>query len=124
MVPNKVLIFIFGACDLTFYKQIVVLKMILTKVFQDGMATGGPRHILKIMVTSYCQYGSIRMCPHANTRTLSAVCNTTPQALQFSDHRRAFRHKSTWELLRALLILRACGSNFLVDNSLKVNLKT
>jgi hypothetical protein len=35
MVPNKVFISIFDACDLTFLKQIVVLMMILTKVFED-----------------------------------------------------------------------------------------
>ncbi|PSN43473.1 Hydroxyproline dehydrogenase [Blattella germanica] len=42
------------------------------------------------------------------------------QTLQFDDHHTVFRHKNTWELLRALLVLRACGSNFLVDNSLKL----
>ncbi|XP_023717780.1 hydroxyproline dehydrogenase isoform X2 [Cryptotermes secundus] len=84
------------------------------------MATSGPRHILQVVVTSCCRHGSVRMCSHSNTSTLCAVCKTTPQALLFSDHHRAFQHKSTWELLRALLILRACGSNFLVDNSLKI----
>lgn len=125
VVPNKVLIFIFGARDLTFCKQNSCPKDDFNQsVSRQGMATAGPRHILQIMVTSCCRYGSVRMCPHASTSTLSAVCKTTPQALQFSDHHRAFQHKSTRELLRALLVLRACGSNFLVDNSLKVNLKT
>nr|CAD7408891.1 unnamed protein product [Timema poppensis] len=40
--------------------------------------------------------------------------------LNFTDHRSAFQHKDNWELFRALLVLRACGSNYLVDNSLKL----
>ncbi|KDR22448.1 putative proline dehydrogenase 2 [Zootermopsis nevadensis] len=83
------------------------------------MATSGPRHILQIVVTSCC-CGSTRTYSHPNTRTFSAENKTTSQALQFDDHRTAFQHKNTWELLRALLVLRACGSDFLVDNSLKL----
>ncbi|XP_063219504.1 hydroxyproline dehydrogenase-like [Bacillus rossius redtenbacheri] len=40
--------------------------------------------------------------------------------LDFCDHRAAFKHKNLSELFRALVILRACGSNFLVDNCLKL----
>jgi hypothetical protein len=82
------------------------------------MGTSGSRHI---MTSCWC-CGSVRMYSRANTSVVSAVHKATPTALQFDDHRTAFRHKNTWELLRALLVLRACGSDFLVDNSLKVNL--
>ncbi|GFG28879.1 hypothetical protein Cfor_06255 [Coptotermes formosanus] len=82
------------------------------------MGTSGSWHIL----TSCWRCGSVRMYSPATTSTPSANHKTTPTALQFDDHRTAFQHKNTWELLRALLVLRACGSDFLVDNSLKVNL--
>jgi hypothetical protein len=87
------------------------------------MATSGPRHILHMVEKYFCCCWSVRIYSHANTSSLSAVCKTNPIALQFDDHRTAFQHKNTWELLRALLVLRACGSDFLVDNSLKVNSK-
>ena len=82
------------------------------------MGTSGSWHIL----VSRWRCGSVRMFSRVNTSTLSVVHKTTPKALQFDDHRTAFRHKNTWELLRALLVLRACGSDYLVDNSLKVSL--
>jgi hypothetical protein len=41
--------------------------------------------------------------------------------LDFEDYRTVFRHKSTWELMRALLILRVCSVNLFVDNSLAVS---
>ncbi|XP_067015300.2 hydroxyproline dehydrogenase [Anabrus simplex] len=53
-------------------------------------------------------------------RLHSARCMSQCTALQFDDHRTVFRHKSTWELLRALLVLRACGSDLLVDNCLQL----
>ena len=82
------------------------------------MGTSGSWHVL----VSCWRSGSVRMFSRANTSTLSVVHKMTPKALQFDDHRTAFQHKNTWELLRALLVLRACGSDFLVDNSLKVSL--
>lgn len=82
------------------------------------METSGSWHIL----ISGWRSGTVRMFSRANTSALSVVHKATPKALQFDDHRTAFQHKNTWELLRALLVLRACGSDFLVDNSLKVRL--
>jgi hypothetical protein len=82
------------------------------------MGTSGSWDIL----VSFWRCASVRMFSRANTSALSVVHKMTPKALQFDDHRTAFQHKSTWELLRALLVLRACGSDFLVDNSLKVGL--
>ena len=82
------------------------------------MGTSGSWHIL----ASGWRCGSVRMFSRANKSALSVVHKMTPKALQFDDHRTAFQHKNTWELLRALLVLRACGSDFLVDNSLKVSL--
>lgn len=90
---------------------------------KQTMTTLAPRHILQMVVKNCCCCGSVRTYSHLNTSTFSGDCKITPQALQFDDHRTAFQHKNTWELLRALLVLRACGSDFLVDNSLKVNLK-
>ena len=83
------------------------------------MGTSGSWHIL----VSCWRCDSVRMFSHANTSALSAVHKMTPKALQFDDHRTVFQHKNTWELFRALLVLRACGSDFLVDNSLKVSLR-
>jgi len=85
---------------------------------EQVMGTSGSWHIL----ASCWHCGSVRMFSRANTSALSVVHKMTPKALQFDDHRTAFQHKNTWELLRALLVLRACGSDFLVDNSLKVSI--
>ena len=38
--------------------------------------------------------------------------------LDFTDHRTVFQHKSFTELLRSLVILKACSFNWLVDNAL------
>ncbi|KAH6939529.1 hypothetical protein HPB50_019211 [Hyalomma asiaticum] len=38
-------------------------------------------------------------------------------ALDFSDYSMAYQHKSTWELLRALGVLKVCSYDWLVDNS-------
>ncbi|GFU34403.1 proline dehydrogenase [Nephila pilipes] len=46
--------------------------------------------------------------------------STSLPPLTFEDHNRAFRHKSTWEIVRALAVLRACSLQPLVDNSLKL----
>ena len=41
-----------------------------------------------------------------------------PCQLDFTDHRTVFQHKSFTELLRSLVILKACSFNVLVDNAL------
>ncbi|XP_019620722.1 PREDICTED: probable proline dehydrogenase 2 [Branchiostoma belcheri] len=40
--------------------------------------------------------------------------------LSFDDPTQAFKTKSTWEIARALLVLRLCSFDVLVDNSLKL----
>lgn len=39
------------------------------------------------------------------------------ERLDFSDHSVAYRHKSLWELVRALGVLKACSYDAFVDNS-------
>ncbi|GFU37287.1 proline dehydrogenase 1, mitochondrial [Trichonephila clavipes] len=51
---------------------------------------------------------------------IAARHSTTPPPLTFEDHNRAFRNKSTWELVRALAVLRACSLQPLVNNSLQL----
>lgn len=48
---------------------------------------------------------------------------TARKSLNFDDHHSVFSHKSNWELLRALIVLRVCGANYLVDNGLQVCIK-
>ena len=43
-----------------------------------------------------------------------------PCQLDFTDHRTVFQHKSFLELLRSLVILKACSFNWFVDNSLRL----
>lgn len=46
------------------------------------------------------------------------LCSRPPrELLDFSDHSVAYRHKSLWELVRALGVLKACSYDALVDNS-------
>jgi len=37
--------------------------------------------------------------------------------LNFEDHRAAFKSKSTWEVIRALMVFQLCGINVLVSNN-------
>ncbi|KAK8728596.1 hypothetical protein OTU49_009038, partial [Cherax quadricarinatus] len=43
-----------------------------------------------------------------------------PLDLTFCDHEAAFKSKTTWEVLRALLVFQMCGIQSLVDNNEKV----
>ena len=51
-----------------------------------------------------------------NVATASAVTS-----LKFDDFKSVYQFKSTKELMRSYSILRLCGINFFVDNSLKVS---
>ena len=51
----------------------------------------------------------------------AAVSPPNSVMLDFEDHKAVFRHKTTWELVRGLLILRVCSVNAFVDNSLAVS---
>ena len=42
------------------------------------------------------------------------------EKINFEDYRTVFKNKTSWELMRGLLILRLCSINFIVDNSLQV----
>ena len=63
--------------------------------------------------------------PHPPRCAATAAAAVTPPQpppiLDFEDHRAVFRHKTTWELVRGLLILRVCSVNAFVDNSLAVS---
>lgn len=77
------------------------------------MGTSNSKQILRLTSCSCCK-------PLRALSDASFAYKIMPQTLQFDDHRTAFQHKNTWELLRALLVLRACGSDYFVDNSLKL----
>ena len=51
-----------------------------------------------------------------NTAAAAAVTS-----LKFDDFKSVYQFKSTKELMRSYSILRLCGINFFVDNSLKVS---
>jgi hypothetical protein len=53
------------------------------------------------------------MFPHPNYK-LSFV----------QDHSAAFKSKTTWEVLRALMVFQVCGINVVVDNNEKVRVGT
>ena len=40
--------------------------------------------------------------------------------INFEDYRNVFKNKTSWELMRGLVILRLCSINAIVDNSLEV----
>ncbi len=42
--------------------------------------------------------------------------------LSFLNHEAAFKSKSTWEVLRALLVFQMCSIGTLVDNNEKVSM--
>ena len=50
------------------------------------------------------------MFPHPNHK-LSLV----------QDHSAAFKSKTTWEVLRALMVFQVCGINVVVDNNERVS---
>ncbi|XP_078682101.1 hydroxyproline dehydrogenase-like isoform X2 [Branchiostoma floridae x Branchiostoma belcheri] len=51
---------------------------------------------------------------------LSEETAAATEELSFDDPTQAFKTKSTWEIARALLVLRLCSFDVLVDNSLKL----
>ena len=61
------------------------------------------------LLHSRCAAASTASAPHASN------------SLDFEDYRTVFRHKTTWELVRGLIILRVCSVNVFVDNSLAVS---
>ncbi|XP_049518855.1 hydroxyproline dehydrogenase [Dermacentor silvarum] len=50
-------------------------------------------------------------------RRRSFCCSHPRDGLDFSDHSMAYQHKSLWELVRALGVLKVCSYDWLVDNS-------
>jgi hypothetical protein len=42
--------------------------------------------------------------------------------VSFNDHSAAFKSKTTWEVMRALLVFNLCSVSFLVDNCEKVSI--
>lgn len=44
-----------------------------------------------------------------------------PLDLTFANPEAAFKSKTTWEVLRALIVYQLCSSSYLVDNNMKVN---
>ena len=85
----------------------------------NNMAPSCSKHMFRSLLAT--SYGCCRSYSNTSTDTIESLCKIPLHTLQFDDHRTVFQHKNTWELLRALLVLRACGSNYLVDNSLKVS---
>lgn len=41
--------------------------------------------------------------------------------IDFENHVEAFKNKTTWEIVRALTVLKMCSANVLVNNSLAVS---
>lgn len=63
------------------------------------------------------------MCHHIVTcRSSSSLINTPEKKISFADHRTAYAHLSRTEILRAWIVLKLCSFDFLLQNSLKVNL--
>ena len=50
-----------------------------------------------------------------------AAAAASASSLRFDDFQSVYQFKSTKELMRSYSILRLCGINFFVDNSLKVS---
>ena len=57
-------------------------------------------------------------------RLQSTVAASEVKSLDFEDHKDIFKFKTTWELARALIVLKVCSIDFFVDNSLYVSSKT
>ena len=51
----------------------------------------------------------------------AAAATAAVTSLKFDDFKSVYQFKSTKELMRSYSILRLCGINFFVDNSLKVS---
>ena len=64
------------------------------------------------------------LLPPALSHSRCAATASAPHVsstLDFEDYKAVFRHKTTWELVRGLMILRVCSVNVFVDNSLAVS---
>ncbi|KAJ9576208.1 hypothetical protein L9F63_006941 [Diploptera punctata] len=81
------------------------------------MVSGCSKLLRCAVASGCCNY---RHSSHASINTIKPTYEASPCTLEFDDHRTVFQHKSTWQLFRALIVLRACASDYLVDNSLKL----
>ncbi|KAL3175208.1 hypothetical protein MRX96_010834 [Rhipicephalus microplus] len=59
----------------------------------------------------------VRALLHPRLRRAASSSLCKRDALGFSDYSMAYQHKSLWELVRALGVLKACSYDWLVDNS-------
>uniref|UniRef100_A0A2P2HY78 Proline dehydrogenase n=1 Tax=Hirondellea gigas TaxID=1518452 RepID=A0A2P2HY78_9CRUS len=57
---------------------------------------------------------------HGGTAAGAATTEKDVLDLTFSDHEKAFRSKTNWELIRALLIFKLCGVKVIVKNNMKL----
>lgn len=52
--------------------------------------------------------------------THTQVPKRDPLDLSFANPEAAFKSKTTWEVIRALIVYQLCSSQYLVDNNMKV----
>jgi hypothetical protein len=62
------------------------------------------------------------LSPISQVRCISKTSSNASDggSLNFGDYQSMYQYKTNWELLRSLLILKACSINYFVDNSLTV----
>lgn len=75
------------------------------------------------ILTKYLSHGiSTKPSAAANAGLCSVTCDSEyAHKLDFTDYRNAFKSKTTWELLRALTVLRVCSNQLFSRNSLKAS---
>ena len=56
-----------------------------------------------------------------NYYAVRSTATNSSSSLNFEDFANVYKFRSTGEIVRSYAILRICGLNFFVDNSLKVN---
>ena len=54
---------------------------------------------------------------------LILIINLNVSSSLVQDHSAAFKSKTTWEVLRALMVFQVCGINVVVDNNEKVRVE-
>lgn len=77
------------------------------------MVLGAARHKSTPAAALVEENAAVEAPPHDNN-------HRDPLDLTFCDHEAAFRSKTTTEVLRALLVFKMCGVNYLVKNNEQV----
>lgn len=79
----------------------------------------------RLLITLWNQLSVPIRCTTVSATAVKADTHTQvpkrdPLDLSFANPEAAFKSKTTWEVVRALIVYQLCSNQYLVDNNMKV----